>query len=80
MGLLSLLFGLPLAPVRGVVKIAELVRRQVDQELHDPASARRELEELERRRESGELSARDEAEAQERVLGRIVGQPGTEER
>lgn len=80
MGLLSLLFGLPLAPVRGVIKLGELVQRQVDEELTHPASVRRELEELDRERAEGELSEEEEAAAQQRVLRRMTAQPGTKGR
>ena len=41
MGLLSFIATLPLAPVRGVISLAELIQRQVEEELHNPASARR---------------------------------------
>ena len=48
MGILSAIVGLPLAPVRGVIALGEVIARQVDQELHNPATTRRQLEELER--------------------------------
>lgn len=80
MGLLSGFLGLPLAPVRGVIKLGELVRRQVEEELYHPASARRELEEVARRRADGELSEEEEKQAQQRVLGRMTTQPGTKGR
>ena len=80
MGLLSMILGLPLAPVRGVIKLGELVRRQVDEELRHPASVRRDLEEIENRRATGELSEGEEAEAQQEVLDRVTEQPGTNER
>lgn len=72
MGLLSVLFGLPLAPVRGVIKLSELVQRQVEEELYHPAAARRELEEVERKRVEGELTEEEEAQAQQRVLRRMT--------
>lgn len=80
MGLLSAVLGLPLAPVRGVIKLGELVQRQVEEELYHPASVRRDLEEIERKRETGELSAEEEADLQEEVLDRVIEQPETEER
>lgn len=80
MGLLSLVLGLPLAPVRGVIKLGELVQRQVEDELYHPAAARRELEEVERKRAEGELSEEEEAEAQQRVLSRMTTPPGTKGR
>jgi cytochrome c-type biogenesis protein CcmH/NrfG len=68
MGIFSAIAGLPLAPVRGVVALAEVIARQVDQELNNPAMTRRQLEELEQARERGEISAEEESEAQEEIL------------
>jgi cytochrome c-type biogenesis protein CcmH/NrfG len=68
MGIFSTIFGLPLAPMRGVIALGEVIARQVDQELHNPAVTRRQLEELEQARERGEISAEEETEAQEEIL------------
>ncbi|QSE95105.1 gas vesicle protein GvpG [Rhodococcus pseudokoreensis] len=73
MGLLSFIATLPLAPVRGVISLAELIQRQVEEELHNPASARRALEELEDARAAGEISAEEEEEAQQAILDRMTG-------
>ncbi|MFC9841687.1 gas vesicle protein GvpG [Rhodococcus sp. NPDC127530] len=73
MGLLSFIATLPLAPVRGVISLAELIQRQVEEELHNPASARRALEELEDARAAGEISAEEEEQAQQAVLDRMTG-------
>lgn len=67
MGLLTGLLGLPLAPLRGTVAVAEQVRRVADEQLHDPARIRAELEQVDRMREAGEIDD-DEAEAWEDVL------------
>ena len=67
MGLLTGILGLPLAPVRGTVWVAEQVRQAADEQLHDPARIRAELEEVDRMREAGEIDD-DEAEAYEDVL------------
>lgn len=75
MGVLSFIAGLPLLPVRGVISLAELIQRQVEQELHDPARARRALEELEEARNSGEISAEEEQRAQQAVLDQMRAQP-----
>lgn len=72
MGLLSFTFGLPLAPVRGVIWIGELIQQQVEQELHDPVAARRELEEAEEAAARGELSTEEAAAVQRRVLHRMT--------
>lgn len=67
MGLLSGLLGLPLAPVRGTVAIADAVLTQAEDEYYDPARIRAELEEVDEARASGELSE-DEAVALEDEL------------
>ena len=49
----SALVRLPLLPVIGVVRIAELVADQVDHDLYDPAVVRMRLEEAERAHAAG---------------------------
>ena len=68
MGIFSAIFGLPLAPVRGVIALGEVIARQAEQQLHDPATTRRQLEELALARERGEISAAEESEAQKQIL------------
>ncbi|MBV9096106.1 MAG: gas vesicle protein GvpG [Streptosporangiaceae bacterium] len=68
MGLLTLPFRLPLLPVTGVIRLAEIIRDQAEQELHDPARVRRQLEEIEEAEASGELSAEEAAQAKEEVV------------
>lgn len=68
MGLFSAIVLAPLAPVRGVVALAEVIQRQVEQEMHNPATTRRQLEELQEAREKGEISADQEKEVQEEIL------------
>ena len=76
MGILSSLILWPLTPVRGVVALGELIQRQVDQEVHDPARARRMLEELEDARRRGEITPEQESQAQEQILATRMS-PGT---
>ncbi|WP_019814835.1 gas vesicle protein GvpG [Saccharomonospora saliphila] len=71
MGLVTMILGLPLAPVRGVVSLAETVRDQVERERSDPTTVRHELEEAERARAEGEISAEEEAEIQRDALARL---------
>ncbi|MFC9555733.1 gas vesicle protein GvpG [Rhodococcus sp. NPDC056960] len=73
MGLLSFIVTLPLQPVKGVISLAELIQRQVEQELHDPARARRALEELEEARERGEITEEEELQAQQAILDQMTG-------
>jgi hypothetical protein len=63
---------LPVAPVRGVIKLGEILQRQANQELHNPARTRRQLEELEERRAQGEISAEEEKKAQEAILATMI--------
>lgn len=72
MGVLSFIATLPLAPVRGVISLAELIQQQVDDELHNPAVARRALEELEDARSAGRINAEEEARAQQEILDQVV--------
>ncbi|KUI36182.1 gas vesicle protein G [Mycobacterium sp. IS-1496] len=68
MGLFSAIFLAPLLPVRGVISLAEVIQRQVEQEMNDPARTRRQLEALAEARESGEISAEEEKAAQQEIL------------
>lgn len=72
MGLFSAIFGLPLAPVRGVVWIGEVVRRQVEEETTSPAAMRRDLEAIEEGRRSGEVSEDEAAQAEDEILHRVT--------
>jgi len=67
-GILSSLVTWPLAPVRGVVSLAELIQRRVDEEVHNPARTRRLLEDLEDARRRGEITPEQERQAQEQIL------------
>ena len=67
MGLISGILGLPLAPLKGVVAAAEQVRRRAEEEFYDPATIRRQIEQVDRMRAGGVLSD-DEATMWEDVL------------
>lgn len=73
---LTLLFRLPLMPLRGFVQLAEILHDQAERELHDPASLRRELEEAEEARASGEMSNQDVAHVEDQAMDRLVSSPG----
>ncbi|MFI7440516.1 gas vesicle protein GvpG [Nonomuraea indica] len=75
MGLFGLLFGWPLAPVRGVIRLGELIQEQVEREMSDPAAVRRELEELDRVLAAGLISEEEHAERMQEVLQRMIGAP-----
>ena len=71
MGLISGVFGAPLVPVKGFLRIARLIQQQVDQELHDPAAVRKQLEEIDRAASAGELSEQEQRAAEEMVIERM---------
>ncbi|WP_433722850.1 gas vesicle protein GvpG [Nocardia sp. CA-129566] len=73
MGLFSSIFSFPLAPVRGVIWVGEVIQDQVEQQLNDPAALRRELEEIDRAAEAGRLSDEERKQAQQSVLDRMTG-------
>ncbi|MGW0041886.1 gas vesicle protein GvpG [Rhodococcus sp. NPDC003348] len=78
MGILSFIATLPLRPVTGVISLAELIQRQVEQELHDPARARRALEELDEARERGEITPEEEEQAEQAILDQLTRRPRKE--
>lgn len=67
MGLITGLLGLPFAPLRGTVWVAEQVAEEAERRLADPGLIRRQLEEITEARRSGTISE-DEAERAEREL------------
>lgn len=75
MNLLTLLFRLPLMPLRGFVQLGEILHEQAERELRDPASVRRQLEEAEQAEVSGEMSERDVAHVQGQAVGRLLSSP-----
>ncbi|MEU0517932.1 gas vesicle protein GvpG [Streptosporangium sp. NPDC006007] len=73
---MELLFGWPLAPVKGLIRLAEIIQEQVDLETRSPMAVRRRLEEVEEARLTGEISEEDAALEVERILGQVIAQPG----
>jgi Gas vesicle protein G len=72
MQLLTLPLRLPLLPVTGVVRLAELIGDEAERELHDPARVRRELEDAQRRRDAGEISDEELARFEEQATSVLV--------
>ena len=68
----TLLFRLPLMPLRRVVQLGEVLHDHAERELHDPASVRRQLEQAEQARAAGEFSDEDLAHVQEQAIGRLL--------
>ncbi|MER7211244.1 gas vesicle protein G [Streptosporangium sp. NPDC000239] len=78
MDLFGLTLGLPFAPIRGLIRLAELIEEQVELETRSPAGVRRRLEEIAEARRAGLMTEEEETEAVTRVLGRLTGRPGTD--
>ena len=72
MGLLTSIFGLPLAPVRGVVALARTLQEQAEREVGDRSRIRRALEDAEMAVRSGQISAEEADEARKQILRPVV--------
>jgi len=68
----TLFFRLPLMPLRRVVQLGEVLHDHAERELRDPASVRRQLEQAEQARASGEISDEDLARVQAQAVDRLV--------
>jgi chorismate mutase len=71
-GLIAGLVTLPLAPLRGVVAVAEQVRRQAEEEYFDPVRIRELLTDVQRRREDGDLSDDEATALEDELVERLV--------
>ena len=71
MGLLTGLLLAPLAPVRGVIWVAEKVNDAADRELHDPGVIRAQLLALNQELEDGHISLEEFEREEEELLGRL---------
>jgi hypothetical protein len=69
---LTLLFRLPLLPLQGVLRLGALIQQEAQRQLADPATLRQELEEIQRRMESGQMSQEDAARAEEEAFTRFT--------
>ena len=68
----TLLFRLPLMPLRRVVQLGEVLHDHAEQELRNPASVRRQLEQAEQARAAGEISDEDLARVQAQAVDRLM--------
>lgn len=72
MGLLTLLLRLPVLPIQVTIRIAELIQEQMERELHDPSRVRRELEDAERKRATGDISEDELSQIEYTATGRLL--------
>ncbi|MFI9075689.1 gas vesicle protein GvpG [Streptomyces sioyaensis] len=73
MGLIGAVLTLPLAPVRGVVWVADQLAQAADNELHDPSLVRARLAALNHEFEAGHLSAEAFEREEEQLLDLLHG-------
>jgi hypothetical protein len=77
-GLFTGLLTLPLAPVRGVMWVAEQLIDEAERELYDEGNVRRELLQLELDFEDGKIDEQERAEREEELMERLaIGQART---
>lgn len=76
MGLLTGIASLPIAPLRGVVGLAELIERQAEDVYHDPQIIRAELEAVEQSRRDGVLSEAEADAREQELLERLMNTRG----
>ena len=72
MGLITGLLGLPVAPLRGTVWVAEQILEQAEEEFYDPVTIRAQLEEVERRRQSGEMTEDEATSWEDELVERLM--------
>jgi hypothetical protein len=72
MGLVSMVLGAPLLPVKGVIRLGELIQDEAERQLHDPATVRAEIEEAERLHADGAISDEELADRQQDALSRLT--------
>ncbi|GLV76609.1 gas vesicle protein GvpG [Streptomyces hygroscopicus] len=74
MGVFTGLVTLPLAPVRGVVWIAERIHDEAHRQLYDPEVIKERLQEVAEARDSGELSEEEAAREEDELVRRLMSQ------
>ena len=72
MGLISNLLLLPLAPVRGVVWVAEQIEDEAERQWYDPATINAALDDLDARREAGLIPDEDADRLEEELVRRLM--------
>lgn len=77
MGLITALVLLPLAPMRGVLWVAEQITEEVNRQYYGEGAIVKQLRQVEQARETGELDEEEAAEREEELLERrLAGAAG----
>ncbi|GAA3956490.1 gas vesicle protein GvpG [Actinomadura viridis] len=72
MGLFTGLATLPLAPVRGVVWLAEVLQEQAEAQLYDPGRIAAEMRDIADAVAAGEMDEQEAAEREEELIERLT--------
>ncbi|MEV4515447.1 gas vesicle protein GvpG [Dactylosporangium sp. NPDC049525] len=75
MGLISGILTLPLAPVRVVFWLGDVLREQAEHQLYDPGVIRRQLEDLEDARAAGRVGEEEADRQEQELLDRLFRSP-----
>jgi len=65
-------FKVPLLPLKGVLRLGQVIEEEAERQMNDPARIRRELEETESRQASGEISEEEAAEMEDRIVAQYT--------
>ncbi|MQY08750.1 gas vesicle protein GvpG [Actinomadura macrotermitis] len=71
MGLFTGLVTLPLAPVRGVVWLAEVLKEQAEAQLYDPGRIAAEMQQIADEVAAGEITEEEAAAREEELIARL---------
>ena len=72
MGLITGILTLPLAPVRGVIWVAEKVQQEAERQWRDPEAIHAALADLEERRERGLIDEGEADQLEEELIQRLL--------
>lgn len=76
MGLFGALVGLPVLPLRGVVRLAELLEDEAQRQLSDPAAIRAQLGALDAALAAGEITRAEHERLQDQLVARLLNSSG----
>ena len=79
MGLIKELVLLPAAPLRFTVWVADKVNEEVERKEFSPGAAVQKIDELEQKRERGEISEEEAAEREGEIIEGQMSRPASEE-
>lgn len=72
MGLITGILGLPLAPIRGTIAVAEQVLQAAEDEYYDPARIREQLEAVDWQRQTGEITEDEAVALEDELVERLL--------